>query len=417
MYSVNIMNSDLNNFITFGCWNQKSGGVKKVLDTLKRIETDAVFISGDNYYPNKKERYDRVKGKVKKDKTIVLEDLKEGFMQLVASTIDKPVYMNFGNHDMVKNEGYKVVPPKDGSPVLECAIMNEELKFNGRNTKIGMNHKIVSDHTLVLMIDTTIYCSEEEFDKEFVTCYSQLKGMPEAGLQVALQQIQREYVMSAINAFEGDNIILIGHNPIIYEKRKKGASIEQLDSGVEFTGLLLDITQTAHYTPGKHIYYLCADYHQYEEGVVTIERGGQSIQIHQYIAGVGGTELDPYYPKKSALNKGQGDFRFHYDHVKTKTQHGLLQANYENGWNFNFVPVRIGVARHYRRKTANTRTRASARSSRSRLEQGNRNLGRNLTVRNALVSRGSRGSRRSGSGNRQRSQKSENSKGSQRTKG
>jgi hypothetical protein len=401
------MNSDLNNFITFGCWNQKSGGVKKVLDTLKRIETDAVFISGDNYYPNKKERYDRVKGKVKKDKTIVLEDLKEGFMQLLASTIDKPVYMNFGNHDMVKNEGYKMVV-KDGSPVLECAIMNEELKFNGRNTKIAMNHKIVSDHTLILMIDTTIYCSEEEFDKEFVTCYSQLKGMPEAGLQVALQQSQREYVMSAINAFEGDNIILIGHNPIIYEKRKKGASIEQLDSGVEFTGLLLDITQTAHYTPEKHIYYLCADYHQYEEGVVTIERGGQSIQIHQYIAGVGGTELDPYYPKKGALNKGQGDFRFHYDHVKTKTQHGLLQANYENGWNFNFVPVRIGVARHYRRKTANARTRAS----RSRLGQGNRNLGRNLTVRNmsSLVSRGSRGSggsrgsrgsRRSGSsGNR-----------------
>jgi hypothetical protein len=389
--------SDLNNFITFGCWNQKSGGVKKVLDTLKRIETDAVFISGDNYYPNKKERYDRVKGKIKKDKTIVLEDLKEGFMQLLASTIDKPVYMNFGNHDMVKNEGYKMVV-KDGTPVLECAIMNEELKFNGRNTKIAMNHKIVSEHTLVLMIDTTIYCSEEEFDKEFVTCYSQLKSMPEAGLQAALQQSQREYVMSAINAFEGDNIILIGHNPIIYEKRKKGASIEQLDSGVEFTGLLLDITQTSHYTPGKHIYYLCADYHQYEEGVVTIKRGGQSIQIHQYIAGVGGTELDPYYPKKSALNKGQGDFTFHYDHVKTKTQHGLLQANYENGWNFKFIPVRIGVARHYRRKTRNAR---SGRNSRLALNQSHSRRGRNLTVRNVIpeVSRSSRRSRRSGSRN------------------
>ena len=399
------MNSDLNNFVSFGCWNQKSGGVKKVLDTLKRIETDAVFISGDNYYPNKKERYDPVKGKVKKDKTIVLEDLKEGFMQLVASTIDKPVYVNFGNHDMVKNDGYKVVAK---TPFIECAIMNEELKFNGRNTRIGMNHKIVSDHTLVLMIDTTIYCSEEEFVEEFATCYSQLKRMPEAGLQAALQEIQREYVMSAINMFQGDNIILIGHNPIIYEKRKKGASIEQLDSGVEFTGLLLDITQTAHYTPDKHVYYLCADYHHYEEGVVTIERGGQSIQIHQYIAGVGGTELDPYYPKRGHFNKGQGEFTFHYDHVKTKSQHGLLQASYENGWNFKFVPIRTGVARHYRSKTVNARSRTA---NRSRLGQGNRNsrnVGRNITVRmNSLVSRGSRES----IGSRNRSQRS---KGSQR---
>ena len=146
---------------------------------------------------------------------------------------------------------------------------------------------------------------------------------------------------------------------------------------------------------------------------MTIERGGQSIHIHQYIAGVGGAELDPYYPKRGHFNKGQGDFTFHYDHVKTKSQHGLLQANYENGWNFKFVPIRAGVARHYRRKTANARTRASARSSRSRLEQGNRNLGRNLTVRNALVSRGSRGSRgsrRSGSGNRQRSERSQRTK-------
>jgi len=391
--------NQLNNFVSFGCWNQKSGPVKKVLDTLKRIETDAVFISGDNYYPNKKERYDPVKKKVKKDKTIILEDLKEGFMQLVASTIDKPVYVNFGNHDMVKNDGYKMIV-KDGTPVLECAIMNEELKFNGRNTKIAMNHTIVSDHTLVLMIDTTIYCSQEEFDEEYATCYSQLKSMSEVDLQAALQQSQREYVMSAINAFEGDNIILIGHNPIIYEKHKKGKSIEQLDSGVEFTGLLLDITQTAHYTPDKHVYYLCADYHQYEEGVVTIERGGQSIQIHQYVAGVGGAELDPYHPKRGHLNKGQGDFMFHYDHVKTKSQHGLLQASYENGWNFNFVPIHKSVARHYRRKTVNAR---SGRNSRLLNQSRRPQSGRNPTMRNMIplleVSRTSRrsGSRRSGS--------------------
>jgi len=361
--SATIRRNDLNNFVSFGCWNQKSGGVKKVLDTLKRIDTDAVFISGDNYYPNKKERFDPVKGKIKKDKTIVLEDLKEGFMELVASTIDKPVYMNFGNHDMVKNDGYKIVA-KD-TPVRECLIMNEELKFNGRNTHIAMNHKIVSEHTLVLMIDTTIYCSSEEFENEFATCYAELKSMPEDGLQARLQERQRAFVIGAINSFEGENVILIGHNPIIYEKRKKGDALYQIDSGVEFADLLFDIMQAPHYD-GMNIYYLCADYHQYEEGVVTIKKGDQSIKIHQYIAGMGGTKLDEYNPKKSQFDKAHGPYTFHYDHVKTKTQHGLLQANYEDGWSFTFVPVRKGVARHFRRKTAN------ARRSASRLKLGTR---------------------------------------------
>jgi len=372
--SATIKRDDLNNFISFGCWNQKSGGVKKVLDTLKKIETDAVFISGDNYYPVKKEKYDHVKGKVKKDKTIILEDLKEGFMELVASTIDKPVYMNFGNHDMVKNDGYKMVA---NSPVVECAIMKEELKFNGRNTRIAMNHKIVSDHTLVLMIDTTIYCSSEEFDEDFATCYAELKSMPEDGLQAILQERQRAYVIGAINSFQGENVILIGHNPIIYEKRKKGGALFQMDSGVEFTDMLFDIIQTPHYDD-LNIYYLCADYHQYEEGVVTIEKGGQSIKIHQYIAGMGGTKLDEYNPKQAQFEKTQGPYTFRYDHVKTKTQHGLLQANYEDGWSFTFVPLRKGVARYFRHKTMNARTRNSRKGT--RLESGRRS--RNLTSRN-----------------------------------
>ena len=268
---------------------------------------------------------------------------------------------------------------KHGSPIRECAIMKEELKFNSRNTRIAMNHKIVSEHTLILMIDTTIYCSSEEFEKDFATCYAELKSMPEDGLQAALQERQRAYVIGAINSFQGQNLILIGHNPIIYEKRKKGDALFQLDSGVEFTDMLFDIIQTPHFDD-LNIYYLCADYHQYEEGIVTIQKGGQSIEINQYIAGMGGTKLDEYNPKKAQFDKAQGPYTFHYDHVKTKTQHGLLQANYEDGWNFTFVPVRKGVARHFRRKTANARTRNSRRS---RLESGRSN--RNITLRNGNI--------------------------------
>jgi hypothetical protein len=337
--------SDVNNFVSFGCWNQKGEKLKQVLDTLKRIETDAVFISGDNYYPIKKEKWDKVKGKMKKDKTILLEDLREGFTHLVSSTIDKPVYMNFGNHDMVKNDGYKI----DSS--TECAIMKEELKFDGRNMHVGMNHTVENDHTLIIMIDTTIYCSAKEFTKEFDTCYSQYSRSPVAGLQERLQREQRKYVNSAIRRFEGENIILIGHNPIIYEKMKDGKTRNQMDSGVEFTELLFDVKNMnprSNEQKYRNIYYLCADYHQYEEGSIVIKRGDESVVIQQYIVGVGGTKLDTYHKKNMQVSQGQGPYTLEYTHIKTKTQHGLLQANFDGDWNFEFVPIRKGVARHAR---------------------------------------------------------------------
>jgi hypothetical protein len=347
--------SDVNNFVSFGCWNQKGEKLKQVLDTLKRIETDAVFISGDNYYPIKKEKWDKVKGKMKKDKTIRLEDLREGFTHLVSSTIDKPVYMNFGNHDMVKNDGYKIDAP-------ECAIMKEELKFDGRNMHVGMNHTVENEHTLIIMIDTTIYCSAKEFTKEFDTCYSQYSRSPVAGLQERLQREQRKYVNSAIRRFEGENVILIGHNPIIYEKMKDGKTRNQMDSGVEFTELLFDVKNMnprSNEQKYRNIYYLCADYHQYEEGSIVIKRGDESVVIHQYIVGVGGTKLDTYHKKNMQVSQGQGPYTLEYTHIKTKTQHGLLQANFDGDWNFEFVPIRKGVARHSRNVRKASKSKAS----------------------------------------------------------
>jgi len=59
--------------------------------------------------------------------------------------------------------------------------------------------------------------------------------------------------------------------------------------------------------------------------------------------------------------------------VKTKTQHGLLQANYEDEWFFNFVPIQKGLARYFRHKTVNAR-----KASRLRSGSGTRNI----TLRN-----------------------------------
>jgi hypothetical protein len=59
------------------------------------------------------------------------------------------------------------------------------------------------------------------------------------------------------------------------------------------------------YQPNKKYYYLCADLHLYQEGTVLlpVDDLKMQMQIHQYIVGTGGTELDPdpragFSPKK-----------------------------------------------------------------------------------------------------------------------
>ena len=301
---------------------------------------------------------------MKKDKTIYIKDLKDGFNQLITSTLDlgTPVYMNFGNHDMNVNEGYKIV---SNNNVEECTILKEELKFNSKNMHVSMNHTIkYGTHTIIIMIDTTIYCPPHEFIEKFITCYSEYLNEATDGLQVRLQQMQSEYVSNAVRSFKGENIILVGHNPLIYEKTKGGKNKKQMDGGVEFTDLFFNLQEIdSEYRSGsksksnsnsksnsifpkmkyRNIYYLCADYHQYEEGSITITKGNKSVVVHQYIAGIGGTELDPFKRKQSRFIESQDDYTLDYVHVKTKTQHGLLQASYDNGWEFNFIPIRSGI--------------------------------------------------------------------------
>ena len=328
--------------VSFGCWNQThkkdgpSDEIKKVMMKLKETGKDVVLVSGDNYYPVKTS----IKTKVGKEKIkqVHLDHLIEGFEDLKDATQGTPVYMNFGNHDVVSNDQVTTNSEK------ECIILETELEQGNEKFHVGMTHKInYGTHTLILMIDTSIYSKEKEF-KKFNKCYNLLTKMTQAEL---IKQ-QDAYVKTAVEEFQGDNVIIVGHYPIFYEKEKK-LSPEQnnnwfkpvakeqtkrvsvLENSVDFTNLLFEL-------PEKNYYYLCADYHLFEEGDVIIKKDGKERLIHQYIAGTGGTELDPYTKKQSTITEKQKEYTIEYNHKSMKMQYGFLKGTFKDVWSFSFVP-------------------------------------------------------------------------------
>jgi hypothetical protein len=91
----------------------------------------------------------------------------------------------------------------------------------------------------------------------------------------------------------------------------------------------------------KNIYYLCADYHVYEKGVVTIVKDGVEKNIHQYIVGTGGTELDPFTKKDKMITTESDEphnYELRYQFHDKKMWYGFLKGRYlENKWQFKFV--------------------------------------------------------------------------------
>lgn len=363
--------------VSFGCWNQthtkegRSDGIKNVMMKLKETGKDVVLVSGDNYYPVKSSI--KTKAGKEKIKKVILDNLKEGFEDLKDATQGTPVYMNFGNHDVVSNDQVTT----DSS--RECVILETELEEGNEKFHVGMMHKInYGTHTLILMVDTSIYSKEKEF-KKFSKCYDILTHFNQA----ELIKEQETFVKSAVNEFEGENVIIVGHYPIFYEKEKKKSPeqpnskednwfkpaikeeikrVSVLENSVDFTKLLFEL-------PEKNYYYLCADYHLFEEGDVIIKKDGKERLIHQFIAGTGGTELDPFTKKRSTttVTEKQKDYTIDYNHKSLKLQHGFLKGTFKDVWSFSFVP-----GHKNRRKTRTNRTNINRnRSQRSRVNLAN----------------------------------------------
>ena len=99
----------------------------------------------------------------------------------------------------------------------------------------------------------------------------------------------------AVNIDRPQNIIICGHNPLVgfkNQKVKEKKSKIVIKGGIEVCSVeLYSLLDEVIKPRGDNFYYLCADIHNYQKGIVTIN----NMTIQQHIVGIGGTELDADY--------------------------------------------------------------------------------------------------------------------------
>ena len=341
-------------FIHFGCWNEsgykikfkktdKTNSSKDVkgslsaltytLDELKKYiksnKTNFIIIAGDNYYKSIKDLSNNDDENYKY--------FKSGFDGLPKS-IKK--YLIFGNHDI--NDQIKLTKPlkrlgdtnhirplKDKLyPNLEdikttnCKILNLQQQY-GDNLKqkyTVFNDILFHEYnlTLIIMLDSNIL-NKFNKEKQDIGCYKYLFDSFKKTNSTTINELILHQINSIIKLIESkkhiENFIFVGHHPIVASKNTS----ENKFIVVKNEGLVnLFTNQQLHsLINNKNIFYLCADVHLYQYGLVTIN----SLNIKQYIVGTGGAHLDNY-------NANETEFRNVY---------GIKGLNYKVLENYNNI--------------------------------------------------------------------------------
>ena len=379
-------------FIHFGCWNnlcnENNTGLRDVIAKLKThiknptTTTDVQFISvaGDNYYAlkDKETRNIQVKKVVqtvfddtiyKKRSYLSQNDIQEGFNQLQSIDDKIPINVIYGNHDLEKNKKFTVANNINCNKEQITVELPENTQYIGNNncqmmedqknavkklktsnkpntSNINIDKFIIpsfDEDTFVCMIDSTVY--SEDFNQG---CYEKDK-------QVEIDK-QNLDVLCRYNKIKNKesvkNIIIIGHHPITFEKGKSvdktkvktlvNSNTNQNSSTTKIakdkdktipTNYFLDFflglkEKIKDQSPNANLIYLCADTHLFQYGKIKIEKGNDTVNITQIIAGTGGTTLDENISKSKLnkhINKKTGEYTITYQVLESLSEHGFVE--------------------------------------------------------------------------------------------
>jgi len=382
-------------FVQFGCWNQGLCGDKNpltsVTNSLRQYtltqNPEFIVVAGDNYYP------DKVKNKAtgKKIKTIIPDNLNSGFLCL-PDNIEIDIIL--GNHDLEPDVPIQGVVGKDVCYIIK----NEKSLAAEKNINLVLYKSRNLGDTLLLLIDTTMYDTGKL--TEFLPCYEEILGIEDLNID-QLHAIQWEFISREVSNFHGKNIIIVGHHPItgykkkeikeknaesvsesitsmmpesipeVKKKKEKKEGVFLIEAFVAFTTVLSEIYKLK---PDAEYYYLCADLHLYQKGIVRIPVGEEIMTINQYIVGTGGTELDPNPIDENftveRANQNQ-IFRTHagdgiYELEDSIQNFGFLVCHYSDNLSFEFIPVEESGGKGKRRSKRKSKRRSKRNSKRKR---------------------------------------------------
>ena len=399
----------MSNFITFGCWNKwycdpRPGQLTNPLSNviarmdafIGTLKTPPAFvcIAGDNYYPDiRTEPPVEGQEKGKKIKTLSIPDLESGFECL--SEFQKrhrgiPIDIIAGNHDIEDTKKMIIIPASphaEASPNTGCIITNTEIKatMHHRTMNFTMfNYRIIKN-TLVIMLDSNIYC--ESLDHDELQCYTLLvnhtlstlnlkelhDGSPIAnvGQLKTLQQSWLDIMYDAIRGHTIQNVVIVAHHPIAMYKIKNGCKFRTTsDEYLEFCHSVYSNLQKMK-SNTLQFFYSCADLHTYQAGVVTLLSGGIPVTIRQEIAGTGGTALEESVASMSdveqCVKKHASTVLLGYDMTNALHSNGFLhwKINSKSGnLTARFIPTHEDEEGNHSRSSNHSRSRKSSRSRR-----------------------------------------------------
>jgi len=351
-------------FVMFGCWNKNEcimGSTANPLSRnmtflqrfIKKNPTEFVIVAGDNYYPEKpdktkektKEKYKektkekdiektkekdkektkekdkektKDKDKKKKDKTkkIITRNLHSGFDCL--RQLNTEVNVILGNHDLEtrKSLGDTILIHEEGKEernedIDECYIIKEEIKENTENIKLRTHVHKKLHHTLIIMLDTTLYLPDNH---KYAKCYEHMTRNMDV-LKANQQNSVKKWIEEANDDENITNIVFVGHHPIVTYKQKEEMVIDVLPDFIDFLQHLK--------INSKKIYYLCADVHFYQRSTINLKEK----TIKQIVVGTGGTTLDPIH----SLSQGEMpteilDTDLQFTHHESIEEHGFLEV-------------------------------------------------------------------------------------------
>jgi hypothetical protein len=138
---------------------------------------------------------------------------------------------------------------------------------------------------------------------------------------------------------------VVGHHPIISDKLKNGSSKVQKfnQQGITLINRLYSMFMVSGRKPVN--YYLCADLHFYESGILTITNtdDNSSFQVKQIVSGTGGAELDTP-TKPGTLSMQVDNMKFELVSYFAVSSHGYViveDADNNGQLNINFNPVHV----------------------------------------------------------------------------
>jgi len=374
----------MSNFITFGCWNKGncnpgphlSNPLSRVIAKMNgyihalKKGPSFVCIAGDNYYPDIHTEKVEVDGKEKdkKIKTLSIPNLQSGFeclKQFHKRHRHIPIDIIAGNHDTEKTSDMVIHDDRPSSGQRDsCLITKTEIQATrgNRTMNFTMFNYRVMENTLVVMVDSNIYCEKLD-DAAELNCYallvdhtrSKLDGLRSPYSRSTptiidsvdqLKTFQEDWLRimyASISGLKFANVVIVAHHPIaLYKIKNKKCRYEIVPQ--DYMDFCYGIyTHLRDNNNSRHFFYSCADLHTYQSGTVTIKRASGPITISQEIAGTGGTELEPEYANADFVCPPQHESGLvDYHMTKIDHNHGFLHWSIHSGsgnLSATFIPI------------------------------------------------------------------------------